>query len=231
MEEYFYPPPDSQFPAWLANYTPKAIALAAIIGLTPDEVAKLIVINNALSFTAGRINAYDNALSEFIRTRQIILNGDLTNQMLEAVEFEDQPAVVVPPTAAPANIKAFIQNLVVRTRACPTLNEMKKKEMGVLPKPKSVPTLQAVLKGELVLGQPVLECKLYGYSVFEIWRKVTGTGDFVYLDFRVGNTYTDNTPLPPGLTAVQYDYKIRLLGDDNVPVTDYSNVVTLTKTA
>ena len=231
MEDHFYPPPDSQYPGWLANFTPKAIALAAIIGFTPDEVAKLIVINNALSFTVDRINAYDNALSEFIRTRQIILNGDQTNQMLEAVEFEDQPAVVVPPTAAPANIKAFIQNLVVRTRACPLLNEMKKKEMGVLPKPRPVPTVQAVLTGELVLGQPVLECKLYGYSVFEIWRKVTGTSDFVYLDFRVGNNYTDNTPLPPGLTAVQYDYKIRLLGDDNVPVTDYSNVVTLTKTA
>lgn len=215
----------------MANFTPKATVLATTLGFTVDEVAKLALINDALTFTNSRIEAYDNARSEFIRTRQIILNGDETNPVLPEVIFEEQPAVVVPPDPAPANCRAFIQNLVVRTRACPTLSEMKKKEMGVLPKPKSAPEVQAVLKGEVVLGLPVLECKLYGYSVFEIWRSVTGMNEFINLGFRVGNTYTDDTPLPPGLAAIQYDYKIRLLGSDNVPVTEFSNVVTLTKTA
>ncbi|MBI1227953.1 MAG: hypothetical protein GC192_22165 [Bacteroidetes bacterium] len=231
MEEYNYPPSDSHYSKWLQNYTPKAIELAATIGFSSQETDKLTLITNALVFSDERAGAYETARFDFIRTRQVILNGDETNPVLATVDWEQQPAVVVAPDPAPANVKAFIQNLVVRTRACPALSEMKKKEMGVLPKPRTTPEAQAILKGSVVNGQPVLTATLYGQKGFEIWRRVTGTPSFAYFDRSAGNTYTDDSSLPDGLAAVQYDYQVRLIGDDNVPVTDFSSIVTLTKTA
>ncbi len=145
--------------------------------------------------------------------------------------YEAQPGAVVAPAAVPPKCKPFVHNLVLRARNCIGLNEIQKQEMGVMPKPKPDPTIQAVVKGEVVNGQPVSEVKLYGTNGFEIWRAVTGTNEFIYFDRSASNTYTDESPLPPGLLAVQYDYKVRLIGPDNVPVTGFSDVVTLTKTA
>lgn len=231
MEDNYYPPTDSQYPDWLENYTNKVAAFVTAIGISSTEETKLKLIRDALVFTSGRASTYDDARLEFVRTRQIILNGDETNALLEEVAFEPQPAVVAAPSPAPPNVKPFIQNLVLRTRNCPTLNELQKKELGVLPKPRPVPEVQAILKGQVVNGLPVLEARLYGLPAFDLWRSLTGQNDFAFLNRIIGNTYTDDSPLPQGLTAVQYDYKMRLIGTDNEPASDFSNVVTLTKTA
>jgi len=231
MEEFFYPPLDSQYSKWLQNFTPKAITLAASIGYTTAETDKLTLIMNALVFVDARAVLYYESYLEFVRTRQTIIHGDESNAVLDLVPFEPQPAVVVAPDPAPANIRAFIQNLVMRARVCATLTEIKKKEMGVLPKPKAETEPQANLKGSLVNGVPFLEVKLYGFSAFELVRSLTGLNEFSLLGLIIGNSYSDNSPLPPGQTAVQYDYKMRIIGIDNEPVTGYSDVVTLTKTA
>lgn len=231
MEEFFYPPPDPQFSKWLQNFTPKAIALATTIGFSTAETDKLTLIMNALVFCDSRSTNYENGRQEFVRTRQIILYGDEGNALLAVVEYEDQVPVITVPAEAPANVRAFINNLVQRTRLCPTLDANKKKEMGVLPKPRPEADVQANLKGTLVNGVPVLEVKLYGYAAFELWRSLTGHNEFVLLNLVIGNSYTDDSPLPPGQTAVQYDYKMRLIGIENEPVTGFSEVVTLTKTA
>lgn len=231
IEEFFYPPPDSQFSKWLQNFTPKAITLAATIGYTTAETDKLTLITNALVFCDGRSTNYDAGRLEFIRTRQIILYGDETNPVLANVEYEPQVAVITVPAEAPANVRAFINNLVQRARLCPTLDVNKKKEMGVLPKPRPESEPQANIKGTVVNGVPVLEVKLYGYPAFELWRSLTGQNEFSLLSLVIGTTYTDDSPLPPGQTAVQYDYKMRIIGVDNEQITGFSDIVTLTKTA
>ncbi len=231
-EEFYYQPTDAQFSDWLENFTPQAETNASIIGYSASEIAKLKIITAALGYCDERSGSYENARLEFIGTRQIILNGDENNKLLTSVVYPNQVKETdTVPEQAPPNAKAFIQNLVQRARICPELNDVQKKEMGILPKPKSVPTLEAVLKGQLVNGRPVLECKLLGTNGFEIWRRVTGAGDFEYFDRSADSSYTDDSALPQGLSAVQYDYQARLIGADNEPVTEFSNTVTLTKTA
>jgi len=231
MDEFFYPPPDSQFPDWLKNFVTKVTPHVDTIGITTDEQSKLTTIKDALVFTGERIATYEGARLEFVRTRQFILYGDETNELLQKVVYEEQPAVKTEPAQAPAKCKPFIHNLVLRVRNCPGLNENQKKEMGAMPKPRSESEAQAVVKGSVVNGLPVLECKLYGLNGFEIWRRPTGTPTFAYFDRSASNTYTDDSELPEGLNAVQYDYQIRLIDSDNEPATRFSNTVTLTKTA
>lgn len=231
MAIFFYPPPDPHFSEWLQNYTPKAIAHAAIIGLTTAETDRLTNITNALVFCDDRTTQYDNARKEFARTRQIIINGDETNSLLTNVEYKIQVPVIVVPAQALANSKAFIYNLVQRTRFCPNLDVNKKTEMGVMPKPKPEMEPKANLKGTLVNGVPYLEVKLYGYAAFELWRSPTGLNKFSLLGLIIGKSYSDKSLLPPGQKAVQYDYIMRIIGIENETVTGFSEVVTLTKTA
>lgn len=232
MEEkkHSWPPEEADFPGWMDNFYKFVDLNAALLGFTAPEVLWLKARSEAASFAELVIEASRKQLSDYVNLRNIQYLGDPENVGLLLVNWIPLwTTEVLTPTAVAPNAKATLDGMVKRVASNNDITRDQKRDAGVLPRERTKINpndATPVLKVKVVNGQAVLDCPLVNFKGYLIYAE-DNNGAAISLGNSTARKYTDTRPLPTGVQTEQRAYFVRYVGNNNTPVGNFSNKVTV----
>ena len=227
--KFFWPPPEADFPAWLANFADFVETNATVLGFTTDEVDWLKGRTKAANYADKVLTALKKQYSEYVNLRNILYVGDPKNPALPLVKWIPMPDFGVIPAEVAPDAKATLDSMVKRVANNLDITREQKRSAGVLSRERKKvdhnnPT--PVLKVTVVNGQAVLDCPLLTFKGYTVYVE-DGNASAISLGNSTAKKYTDARPLPDGMQTQQRSYVIQYVGNENMPVGNLSNKVTV----
>jgi len=197
--------------AWLGNYADKIALRAAILGLTPAQVAAIVADCLWLIYV---LQHWSNSVSKFAlgctQTTYAAQNGTGT----DVLTLNTHTAPLLPDGVVPQKPGSLIRILasVQTVKTSGKCDDALAVELGIVGAVKVGPDLTVLMPLIHVLlmsGQVVIKWGWQGFGLFlsscEIWVDRGDGKGFVFLTIGTSPNYTDTMPLPA--TATKWTYK------------------------
>lgn len=232
MEEskFFWPPTESEYPAWITNFYEFVDLNATVLGFTSAEVLWLKAHSDAANYAELVVNASNKQKSDYVNLRNILYRGDPNNPALPTVNWLSIWAPVDPaPTAVAPNAKATLDGMSKRVATCNDITRDQKREAGVLSRERTKVDPNDATPGlnvKVVNGQAVLDCPLLNFKGYQIYVE-DDNGAAISLGNSTARKYTDTRPLPTGEHTQQRAYFVQYVGNNNTPVGNFSIKLTV----
>lgn len=227
--KFSWSPRDSEFPAWMANFTKFVEDNSAVLGFTAEELNWLKSHNAAASYADKVIEASRKRESEYVNLRNILYNGDPDNPALDLVKWIEATDIGEAPAEVSPNARSILKGMVKRVATNNNITQEQKRQAGVLSRERKKTNSIDVtpdLKVTVVNGQAVLDCPLLQFKGYTVFVE-DDNASAISLGNSTSRKYTDTRPLPPGIQTQQRTYLIRYVGNKNVTVGNYSAKVTV----
>ncbi|MCC6723348.1 MAG: hypothetical protein IT258_02470 [Saprospiraceae bacterium] len=228
-EEFFWPPRNSEFTKWLANFIKFVTSYASVIRLKQDDIDWLNSIYKAVAYAEDAAVGYKKAWLDFVATRNTIIDGDAQNAALAEVpwpklkDLGEVPAMVAP--NAMTRISGYVQTVA----NCLSLTRDQLKEAGVTSRPRTKPNPaqgKPSIKVTVVNGQAVINCPLNGFKGYAVFAK-DNDGEVTRIGNSTARKYVDARPLPANVNTQQRTYFVQYIWNENELVGEFSNSVTV----
>ena len=225
MSKTYYPASEADLVIWLKNFVSKLAIHGPILGISTDDIKTTTNDINLLIYILDRISLVKKDLAELIAYKNNLLEGDL-NIALGA--FPIMSVAAATPTITTSGMMIRLRRMVKRIKANTAYSESIGQDLGVITNllNKFSAEIKPKLKIKLLAGKAVLKWVKGGYKAVDIYVDRHDNKGYLLLATSLKATYTDNTALPTGISAVQWSYKIIYKkGDEQVG--EFSDAVTV----
>jgi hypothetical protein len=150
-KQYYLPPDDKGKSDFLQLFSAKLATYAALLGITPAELASAQADSDAFKFIVLSLKAYKDYVEGYTQAKNILRDKEGT----PLAAWPAMPPVPMPPALVPAGIFKRNARLVGRIKKNDNYNEQIGKDMGIIgaDTPDLDPTtLKPVIKAVLVSG-------------------------------------------------------------------------------
>ncbi|MEK7310230.1 MAG: hypothetical protein AAB038_05375 [Planctomycetota bacterium] len=212
----------------LKNLALKLPGYAAVLGLTPAEVASVQADAAMFKHILDRQESYKTFNQGNTAYKNTLRDGPLGAPLGPLPVF---PTLPVAPIVVSAGIFPRIRKLIGRIKATPTYNEGMGEDLGIVGDEQviDVLNLKPVLKSRLDAGRPMIIWFKGSADSIEIYVDRKDGAGFVFLAIDTYPDYIDKFPMPEGLEAVVWDYKaVYRISDKHVG--QFSDVISVTVT-
>jgi hypothetical protein len=213
---------------FLKNLALKLPGYAALLGITPAEVASVQADAVMFKHILDRQEAYKTFNQGNTAYKNTLRDGPLGAPLGSLPVF---PTLSAAPAVVSAGIFPRIRKLAGRIKATPTYTEGIGEDLGIVGDEQviDIPNLKPMLTSRLDVGRPmIIWFKGPADSINIYVDRKDGKG-FVYLATDSQPDYLDTFPMPDDVPAVVWDYKaIYRIGDD--PVGQFSEPISVTVT-
>ncbi len=217
----YRPGGDLELSAWFSTFVRVLESLASLLGIAPDEVAKVKKNAEYFRFVCETKYALARTLAEWTVVKNDVRRGKAVGA---------QPAPLVLPAAPPAaesDVFSDLSDLVARIKRHPNYTESIGVALGIVAGARNVdvkdvrPELSVSLNG----GHPQIDWVKKGLSTTEL-HVDRGTGTYALLSICSESHYTDRAALPPPGTGAIWNYKAIHRQKDQ-PVGQWSEVASI----
>jgi len=229
MKEPFIPKDDQGKADFLDNAALKLPGYAAVLDVTPAEVASVQADAARFNYIMDMQEAYKTFKQKVSDHKNLLRDGPLGAPMSALPVF---PALPVAPAAVGAGIFVRISKLAGRIKNHLAYTKDIGEDLGLVGDEQTIdiPNLKPILSHRLDVGRPLIIWSKGPADSIDIYvDRKDGLG-FVYLANDSQPDYLDTFPVPAGVTTAVWDYKaVYKIGNDQVGQLSEAISVTVTR--